>query len=446
MRRLAIWFLSITVLISIVMAGVSVDRVYAAGDDLRDDTFLTVYDNGDGTYAVYAYTAMNHGVQDQGVYYPPTIEASKTGDYRIEIAPEFEILTVKQELPLQSTVASLSYTGNTVSWHPDYTEEPSFSPFMITPINVIRITIKPVVTGTGNLTIANLFNINVARCVWDFTGPVPIERRDDGNDDVDSNIELTGISISDNKTPSISSYFSEVQDTTTPITTTSSESVAFVSVIRNETGIPVNYQASINLSDVTINGVGVTSSLQTGSNLDLSSYQNAPVITVTGKAQIPTGNIFLSSVGTYSYSTLTWSIKSLTQIDGLTVEMDVTKPQTIERADILNPLAWPTQNDPHVYSALNVSTLNRADPITSTAEISVALITPTLTPTPTATPTVTSAPPPTLTVTPTSTSTPTGAVKSATVKTGETNNAFWLFGTLSLAFGVVLLRLRKRVR
>ena len=58
--------LSTLLVATVITAGFTVGSVVAS-DDLRDDTFLTVYDNGNGTYDVYAYTAINRGMWDLNV-------------------------------------------------------------------------------------------------------------------------------------------------------------------------------------------------------------------------------------------------------------------------------------------------------------------------------------------------------------------------------------------
>ncbi len=423
--------LSTLLVATVITAGFTVGSVVAS-DDLRDDTFLTVYDNGNGTYDVYAYTAINRGMWDlnvnPAVFYPPTVEVSKTGNYLISIAPEFTILSVSQELPSVSAYASVSFSGNTVSWHPDFAQTPS-SPFGGA-INVIKITIKPIVSGTGELTVATLFNMKVTGSLWDLSGAIPVQIDQSGYDDIDSNIELTGISISETKTPSISSRFFETSDLSTPITSTSSGTVAFVSTISNIAGIPVSYKADRNMTNVTVNGTLVSASLSAGSTIDLSSYSATASIVICGRVAVPSGTVSLSSTGTYNYSTQVWSIQSNTMFDGATVDMDITKPQTIARADILDPMAWPDQQDPHVFSAVNVSTRIAADPITAASVISVSAVTPTPSATPTATPTAI----------PTATPTVTPAETIATVaKTGESSSPVISVISIALAGSGLLL-------
>ena len=439
--------LSTLLVAAVITVGYTAGSAFASDDPkddpTRDDTFLTVYDNGDGTYDVYAYTAVSRGVWDlnvdPAVFYPPTVETSKTGDYTITIAPEFEILSVSRELPSVSSYASFSISGNTVSWHPDFTLKPSappVPPYFGTPIiNVIKITIKPVVSGTGELTIANLYNTKFTGNYWNLSGAIPIQTLLP-NEDVDSNLELTGISISETKTPSISSRFSETSDLSTPITTTTSGTVAFVSTISNNAGVPMSFKADWNMTNVTINGTLVSASLSAGSTLDLSSYSASPSIVIGGLIAIPSGMVTLTSTGTYNYSTRVWSIQSNTTIDGTTVDMDITKPQTIARSDILDPMAYPNIQDPQVFSAVNVSTLSAADPITAKAVLSVSVATPT--------------PSATLTAVPSATPTAAPAKAIATLaKTGESSSpaisviVFALAGSGALLACIFLKRSRK---
>jgi len=180
----------------------------------------------------------------------------------------------------------------------------------------------------------------------------------------------------------------------------------------------------------------VSASLSAGSTLDLSSYSASPSIVIGGLIAIPSGTVTLTSTGTYNYSTRVWSIQSNTTIDGTTVDMDITKPQTIARSDILDPMAYPNIQDPQVFSAVNVSTLSAADPITAKAVLSVSVATPTPSATPTAVPSATP------------TAAPANAIATL-AKTGESSSpaisvmVFSLAGSGALLAYIFLKRSRK---